>query len=90
MPKKEKSELKKSAPKPHVEEKPLDYENLDDFMCSCKMEKGIKLFDLLRSWFENKSTQIDFSVDPVEAWDTLPNNVKLAFVMTANNKFKSE
>ena len=51
-------------------------------MCSCKIEKGIKLFDLLRSWFENKSTQIDFSVDPVEAWDTLPSNVKLAFVMT--------
>ena len=71
MPRKEKSELKKKTPKCHVDEKPLDYNNLEEFMCSCKIEKGIKIFDLLRSWFGNKNTQIDFSVDPVETWDTL-------------------
>jgi hypothetical protein len=65
------------------DEPPLTWENLEEFMCPCKQDKGEKLYDLLTSWLKKQAITIDPNVE----FNNQPDNIKLAFVMASNNKF---
>ena len=73
----------KSEKKCALDEPPPTFDNLDEFLCPCKIDKGEKLYELLRSWFDNP-----VQIDPKLEWEALPPTTKVAFVMAANSRFR--